>query len=657
MKHSICKGCSKDPVHKKLSKEFNHKKESKHSICKGCSKESTHKKESNRSVCKGCPKEFIYKKESKHSICKGCPEESTEDSKHSINKELTHKEKSKELTRKEKLKELIHKEPLISNEVIHKNSSIRNEQSILEEPTRKEESVHKELSHKEESVPKELSHKEELISKELTHNKISIPNEPLIKETQDCFGRYVLVNNTIFVDPKFGINHKAEANNANKPFRTIRKALQAVQRYNPNKNNIWVINVSPGIFDEDIIIPTFVNINGIKNATTINSVIFNGNNSMENFIIKSRNKTGITTKSDVVKLYYVYHDSVWTTKDSAGPSLNSLGTKTILTNCDINMTSSSSISGKISNIHSESYIKFTDTDCKTVINGNADLAIHYDIVANSGTDAEQQTFTDAKLEISGGTTSFNILGSVEESDLINLVYTPPPAAAHPRATAIIIGTQINFPDLSSVKVQQNKKVLAKALGNSALQVTNTTVSTGSSTTTNVTSLQSSLILAEGVPTSTEAPNILFHSTSFPDTLLPPTTGTFNNIIFHASDIDGSLRSTGGLYNNVTEITSDYTLTSKDHTIRALQSGITITLPPPSTIIPGPITYGNLKMIRNDSTGNIQLSGSIVDPTGPLSKEKYISDGLSSNSSTLTIPPSSAVILYCNLQQWFVMGVA
>lgn len=90
----------------------------------------------------------------------------------------------------------------------------------------------------------------------------------------------VKVNLSAFVDVKYGKNSTAEVNNLNKPFRTIKAAINALVKYkNKNKLQLSVaqINLAPGVYPEYVILPANINLVGAgKNAVTIFGLTLKG---------------------------------------------------------------------------------------------------------------------------------------------------------------------------------------------------------------------------------------------------------------------------------------------------------------------------------------------------------------------------------------------
>jgi hypothetical protein len=138
--------------------------------------------------------------------------------------------------------------------------------------------------------------------------------------------------------------------------------------------------------------------------------------------------------------------------------------------------------------------------------------------------------------------------------------------------------------------------LVKGTGNYKFIISNSIIQTGNQNNSSPTGF----FVATDISTAAGSPSVQILSTTFSDSIQSPIQRSLNSIIFHTADVDGSLRLTDALYNNVTEVTSNCTLTSKDITVRVAEPGITIVLHAPSTIVSGNVLYGNLKMIKNDS---------------------------------------------------------
>lgn len=436
-------------------------------------------------------------------------------------------------------------------------------------------------------------------------------------------GRPFLVHNAVFVDLEFGSNRNGRPNDANRPFRTIERAIEDVLKFNPSENNILVVNVSPGSYNEDVATPAGVNLSGWPAATQIKSLTVNGTNNVKILTINSVNKTAITINAGTPRFQFVDAKSNCTTGLAGQPVLNAVGNGAEFTDCHINMVSGTGNPIGISDaaamvdviaIHNESLLTFTNTDCTVTTIGDVGSVVLYDTLQRmsdlyQSSPRQPTRVVTTGLNISGGTSRMAIGGRARELVVWDTMGTPSdigsnlPAQVTPPPVSMISANRI------MVKAPVAPASLIGDTGDLRVLVANSSVQFNRSPTVGLTDA-----LATGIIPGLAAPIVQVSSTTFSDMTLPPVQGIFNSIIFNAADSDGSLRSTGALYNNVTEISSNYTLTSKDNTVRTTAPNITLVLTAPSTIAPGNTSHGNLKIIRKDAAGSMLVTG----PIGPTS---------------------------------------
>src|SRR5579863_7494085 len=68
-------------------------------------------------------------------------------------------------------------------------------------------------------------------------------------------------NQTVFVDAKYGSRH-GKINSPKYPFNTIIRAIKAISNIPRTNQTQWLVKVSPGVYNERVNVPVFVNIQG-----------------------------------------------------------------------------------------------------------------------------------------------------------------------------------------------------------------------------------------------------------------------------------------------------------------------------------------------------------------------------------------------------------
>lgn len=95
--------------------------------------------------------------------------------------------------------------------------------------------------------------------------------------------RKIHVNNTLFVDDKYGNDLKGKADNPAYPYKTINFAMSTLSNSLRTPKSQYIIKVAPGVYNEIVSSLSFVNIIGSdKNATFILGYISCGSSLLEN---------------------------------------------------------------------------------------------------------------------------------------------------------------------------------------------------------------------------------------------------------------------------------------------------------------------------------------------------------------------------------------
>jgi hypothetical protein len=96
------------------------------------------------------------------------------------------------------------------------------------------------------------------------------------------------------------------------------------------------------------------------------------------------------------------------------------------------------------------------------------------------------------------------------------------------------------------------------------------------------------------------------ASTFIDNIVPGVTGNFSKTRIVATDTFGSLKIGSGLYANIVEVATDYSVRFDDHTVLVSNRGSTITLPDYAN------SKGRLIYVSNISHGRISVAGTIRD---------------------------------------------
>ncbi len=115
------------------------------------------------------------------------------------------------------------------------------------------------------------------------HHKSCKPSKPCKDKPCAC---NIHVNNTVFVDAKYGSNSKGQINNPCRPYKYIGTAILALNDIDKTAVSQWTVYVNPGVYNEDITIYPFINITGAgQNETFVRSVSAVGTSRITNLTI------------------------------------------------------------------------------------------------------------------------------------------------------------------------------------------------------------------------------------------------------------------------------------------------------------------------------------------------------------------------------------
>lgn len=98
----------------------------------------------------------------------------------------------------------------------------------------------------------------------------------------------ILIKDFIYVDQKYGFDNTRQKSTPNRPYKTINFAISSLNNQQLDQTHQYIIYVSPGIYDEIIILRPFVNIAGSgKNLTRILGCHAKSSGSVSNLTISN----------------------------------------------------------------------------------------------------------------------------------------------------------------------------------------------------------------------------------------------------------------------------------------------------------------------------------------------------------------------------------
>lgn len=110
------------------------------------------------------------------------------------------------------------------------------------------------------------------------------------KKSFDRKCRRIKMNNMVYVDSVFGSDVKGRLEQMSRPFRTISRAINEVSRVSTVASDFWNIVVKPGRYNEDVVLPGNINLNGLCNTSvTIKSIKILGSSLVKNVTIDGSN--------------------------------------------------------------------------------------------------------------------------------------------------------------------------------------------------------------------------------------------------------------------------------------------------------------------------------------------------------------------------------
>lgn len=101
-----------------------------------------------------------------------------------------------------------------------------------------------------------------------------------------CQKSGVSVNHIVYVDQKFGSNLGGKHNSLSCPYKTINGAIASLVGEPKSALKRWIIIISPGIYNEMVVVPAFINLKGSGfNTTFIKSLKITGSSTVSGLTI------------------------------------------------------------------------------------------------------------------------------------------------------------------------------------------------------------------------------------------------------------------------------------------------------------------------------------------------------------------------------------
>lgn len=432
-----------------------------------------------------------------------------------------------------------------------------------------------------------------------------------------CCNKEIKENKTVYVDIRFGKEH-GELYKPKCPFRSINAAINAIRNIVKTFETQWLIRINPGVYDEIINVPLFVNIVGSgMGVTMLKALHINGTSKISNLSIINNNPSLIMTTLDSEIpaenniLFSNINIKAEQIPDTNNPviSINGRGLNNNVTFENSQITATV----KASNPETSNQILFD-------INGNFRLSnVVTTFIANYKSLTSCFNIND-KVIIDGG--NFTLLvndGPAKEVNLFNLISGNLDISNNVSTVSVLILTQEYKADVSFIKSNTPSNII----------VTNSTAYLDGVSRDFLNFVDNSSLGAEI--------NLLGLST--PIISVPRMKGIRKNIKYAGISGDGDMVLSGGLYGNIINVNlttnpDGYILQENDFTI--ISEGTNVSLFDPALADLVVTDKGKLIFIRN--TGNIPI---IID-----SQNDSIFDG------PKTLQPSQAIILQNNSILWY-----
>lgn len=411
----------------------------------------------------------------------------------------------------------------------------------------------------------------------------------------------ILVNNTVFVDGEYG-KTSGEPNNPAKPFKTISVAIDAIKNIVKTELSQWSIRINPGTYNEDIIVPVFININGSGiNTTFIRNITVNGTSNISNLTIGGTINTQLNNEQ--AEQNSVSFNNVRMTSINNSVNINGSGFNNIVTFRDSEITVDKvvnliNINGALELINTDVTLFGDFQDQINMFNINDQLRVDGGSFKLSVNDAPAQPVNLFNFDNGGSLTMTNNNSSVQVLILQHEYKADVSYINSKNATIINVNNSTAY--LDGVSVDFLNLVNNESLGADI----------------NLLGLTTPLIS------------------------VPRLKGFTNNIKYNISSGDGDIVASGGIYANIIKVgitghENGYFVQENDFTI--LSEGIDVNVFDPKLANEQVLDKGKLIIIRNIGTRDINING----------QNNSIFDG-----PQVLAPNASSLLLQNNGEQWF-----
>jgi hypothetical protein len=104
------------------------------------------------------------------------------------------------------------------------------------------------------------------------------------------------INKTVYVDVQFGDDISGRISQPDYPFKTITKAVETISKYYRDVDKQWLIKVAPGIYEENVTIPQYINLAGSsENLVYLQAITITGTSKISDITLSGNKLPLITT--------------------------------------------------------------------------------------------------------------------------------------------------------------------------------------------------------------------------------------------------------------------------------------------------------------------------------------------------------------------------
>lgn len=361
-------------------------------------------------------------------------------------------------------------------------------------------------------------------------------------------GKRKYVDRTVFVDAKYG-STRGIINTPQYPFNTINGAISAIQTQATQQTQ-WLIKVNPGFYNEIVVLPGFINIEGSgSELTSILAIEINGTSTISYLAIVNNTlplvKTNLT--SDIPANNIITFNNITVVADKIidfnGNPVISLQGRGFNSNVTFSNSKITAMGDKTAPIADQ-----------VLFGGNTDLNVnHVDIIFGVDYKSTASCFAmTSEIFINGGLFTFFVNdGPAQEINLFNMTSGGLRLTNNSSIISVRIIEQQYKADVSYIKIVDFSNVL---VANSVAGLDGVSVD-----------------FLNLVNNTNEASSVQLLGLSTPNISVPRLKGFTNNVTYNMMSGNGDLVSSGGLYANITNVdtsagTGGYFIQEKDFTI-------------------------------------------------------------------------------------------